>query len=87
MRTRRRRRSNPTFFSSSTATEEDVTAWLMEATDVALDGDGEAPGKDNVAEEAADRTAGANGLFKNLVVATDKEGGGDGYYQAKAAAG
>ena len=58
----------------------------MEATDVALGGAGEAPAKDNAAEEAADRTAGANGLFKNLVVAADKEGGCDGY-RAKAAAG
>ena len=48
----------------------------MEATDVALDGDDEAPAKNNVAEKAADRTAGANGLFNNLVVAADKGGGG-----------
>ena len=58
----------------------------MEATDVALDGDGEAPGKDNVAEEAADRTAGANGLFNNLGVAADKGGEGRGS-RDKAAAG
>ena len=53
---------------------------------MALDDDDEAPVKGNAAEEAADRTAGANGLFKNLVVAADKEGGCDGY-RAKAAAG
>ena len=79
---RRRRRSKPTFFSSSTATEDDVTAWLMEGTDVALDGNDEAPAKD----KAANWTAGASGLFNNLVVAADKGGGGGGS-QAKAAAG
>ena len=46
MRMRRRKRSKPTFFSSSTAAEDDVTAWPMEVTDVALDGDDEASAKD-----------------------------------------
>ena len=45
---------------------------------MALDGDDEAPAKDNGAEEAADRTAGANRLFNNLVVAADRGGGGGG---------
>ena len=36
---RRRRRSKSTDFSSSTATEDEETARLMEATDVALAGD------------------------------------------------
>ena len=58
----------------------------MEATDVAIDGDNGVPGKDNAAEEAADRTAGANGLFNNLVVAADKGSRGGGS-RAKAAAG
>ena len=60
----------------------------MEATDVALGGAGEAPAKDNAAEEAADRTAGSNGLFNSLFVTTDKGGeGGGSQSQAKAAVG
>ena len=52
----RRKRSKVTFFSSSTATEDDATARLTEATDVALDGDNETLAKDNVKPEAADQS-------------------------------
>ena len=52
----RRRRIKLTFFSSSTATEDDATARLTEATDVALDGDNETLAKDNVKLEAADQS-------------------------------
>ena len=58
--------------------QDDATARPMEATDVALDGDIEAPMKDKVEEKAAYRAAGANGLFNNLVVAADKGDGGGG---------
>ena len=59
-------------------TEDAVTAWLMEATYVALDSDDKAQVKDNSEEEAADRMDGGNGLYNNFVVAADKgDGGGD----------
>ena len=52
----RRRRSKLTFFSSSTATENDATVQLAEATDVALDSDGEMLAKKSAKLEAADQS-------------------------------
>ena len=53
---RTRRSSKFTFFSSSTATEDDATALLTEATDVAQDGNNETLAKDNVKLDAADQS-------------------------------
>ena len=52
----RRKRSELTFFSSFTATEDGATARLTEAADMALDGDDETLAKDNAKLEAADQS-------------------------------
>ena len=44
------------FFSSSTAMEDDATARLTEATDMALGGSDETPTKDNAKLEVVDQS-------------------------------
>ena len=54
---------------------DDAAAWPTEATDAALSDDAKAPAKDDAEEEAADGTAGGDGLFDALAAAADRGGG------------